>query len=121
MPLTVEEGGNVKFNATVIHTPGGSCGFQQEIKNVQLMKINPEFGVPNEQLLFCKTESMMTCSNSRVSLSRGNDPGFEFVFTLFRANISDSGIYEVRVEIIHPSSSSDESISKRFHLSISKA
>ena len=119
VPLTVEEGGNVKFNATVIHTPGGSCGFQQEIKNVQLMKINPKYGVDDEQLLFCDTESTMTCSNSRVSLSRGNDPGFEFVFTLSRANISDSGIYEVRVETKHPSSSSDESISKRFHLNIS--
>ena len=78
--LAIEEGGDVLFDAAVVHTPGGSCGFQQEIRTVQLVKINPEFGVPDELLISCNTDSV-TCSNSRVSLSRGNDPGYEFVFT----------------------------------------
>lgn len=79
--LCVVNSGNVHFDATVTHTSGGSCGFQQRITNVQLMKLNPELGVPDELLLSCDT-SMALCSNSRVSLSRGNDPGNEFVFAL---------------------------------------
>ena len=35
---TVGGGGNVSFNATVIHTSGGSCGFVQEITRVTLKK-----------------------------------------------------------------------------------
>ena len=116
VPLTVEEGGNVKFNATVIHTPGGSCSLRQEIRDVRLIKLNPEFGVDDEVLLFCNTASTMTCSNSRVSLSRGNDPGFEFVFTLSSAlHEIDAGMYQVNVEVQHPSASF-ALIMKRFSL-----
>ena len=118
--LSVEDGGDVSFDATVIHTPGGSCGFQQEITHVRLKKLNPAFGVDDDQLLSCAT-SKVSCGDSRVSLSRGNDPGYEFVFTLTGANISDSGMYKVEVEVVHPGtgSASDKNlIIKMFHLNV---
>ena len=53
-----------------------------------------------------------------MSLSRGNDPGYdsEFVFTLTGANISDSGIYEVEVEVTHPSTNALYIITKTFYV-----
>ena len=81
----------VCFIAIVTHTPGGSCGFQQRITNFRLMKLNPEFDISDELLLSCAM-SMVTCGNNRVSLSRGNDPGYEFVFMLTGANLNYSGI-----------------------------
>ena len=120
--LSVEEGGSVGFDATVMHTPGGSCGFRQKITNVQLIKINPEFGVENEQLLFCNiNRDSVMCSNSRVSLSRGNDPGYDFVFTLSGASSSDSGMYEVVVGLTVPGTGSDTSMTKMFRLNVTAA
>ena len=109
-------GGGVRFDATVTHTPGGSCGFRQTITNVQLMKINPKFEIDDELLLSCNTDSV-TCSNSRVSLSRGNDPGYEFVFTLNNALLGrDDGMYRVDVQVTHPTTSSSRPIMKSFTL-----
>ena len=122
-PLPVEEGKNATFNATVIHVGGGGCGFQQEIDHVRLLKINPQFGVDNELLLSCAIDdsSPTPCRNSRVSLSRGNDPDFdhEFVFTLVDA-VADmnSSLYEVIVDVIHPATSSLSSLSKMFRLEV---
>ena len=114
--LSVEEGGSVSFDAIVTHTPGGSCGFRQEITTVQLMKLNPEFGIPDEPLLSCDT-SMVTCSNSRVSLSRGNDPGYEFVFTLNNVSLDrDGGMYRVDVHVTHPATNTFDQIMKNFDL-----
>ena len=120
-PLSVEEGKNTTFNARVIHVGGGSCGFQQEIDHVQLIKINPQFGVDDELLLSCAIDdsSPTPCRNSRVSLSRGSDPGFEFVFTLVDAVADmDSSLYEVIVTVIHPVTSSVSLLSKKFHLEV---
>ena len=118
MSLSVDNGGDASFDAIVTHTTGGSCGFRQRITNVKLMKINREFGVSDELLLSCDTSMTTMCSNSRVSLSRGNDPGNEFVFTLTGTNINDSGMYEVVVDVIHPRSGSQGTITKKFHLNI---
>ena len=118
MSLSVDNGGGASFDAIVTHTPGGSCGFRQQITNVKLMKINREFGVSDELLLSCDTSMTTMCSNSRVSLSRGNDPGNEFVFTLTGTNINDSGMYEVVVDVIHPRSGSQGTITKKFHLNV---
>ena len=52
-----------------------------------------------------------------MSLSRGNKPGYEFVFTLTGANVGDSGMYKVEVEVLHPRTISDEII-KMFHLNV---
>ena len=115
--LTVEEGGSVSFDATVIHTPGGSCGFRQQIDTVQLIKLNPEFGVDDDLLLSCDTSSDRMCGNSRVSLSRGNDPGYEFVFTLNDASLErDDGMFRVSVHLRHPTTNTFERIEKDFVL-----
>ena len=114
--LTVEEGGSVHFDAIVTHTPGGSCGFRQEIRTVQLMKLNPVFGIRDDLLLSCDT-AMVTCSKDRVSLSRGNDPGYEFVFTLSNVSLDrDGGMYRVDVHVTHPATSTSEQIMKNFDL-----
>ena len=115
--LSVIEGESAKFNATVIHTPGGSCGIRQEITRVRLMKINERFGVDDVQLLSCPTERTL-CSDGRVSLDRGRDPGFEFVFTLSNAVDGDAGLYEVIVEGRHPSGGSTTQLRKRFNLDV---
>ena len=118
--LSIEDGGSVRFDATVTHTPtGGSCGFQQEVTNVRLMKINQEFGVSDELLLSYNTRSTtVTCSNGRVSLSRGYDPlGYDFIVTLANASsVEDAGLYKVDVFTQHPTTSSQEQITKIFSL-----
>ena len=115
--LFVEDGGDVSFDATVIHTHGGSCSFRQEIRYIRLKKLNLTFG-NDDLLLSCDTSLDQTCGNSRVSLSRGKKPGYEFVFMLTGANITDSGTYKVEVEVRHPMSNSDSSITKMFHLNV---
>ena len=114
--LTAVKGRSVEFDATVIHTPGGSCGFVQEITRVNLMKINEQFGVDDVQLLSCPISQTTLCSNGRVSLDRGRDPGHEFVFTLSNTVDNDTGLYEVVVEGRHPSTSSLTQLRKRFRL-----
>ena len=119
-PLSIVDGGSVSFDATVIHTPGGSCGFQQEIRLVRLTRLNPEFEVDDQLLLSCNINLKEPCMDSRVSLSRGNDPGNEFVFTLTGANVNDSKEYKVEVEVIHPSTNSQYTITKLFRLNVSR-
>ena len=118
IPLSVVSGRNVSFNATVIHTPGGSCGFKQEISCVILRKI--QFGmVNNELLLSCATSQTTACSRGRVFLNRDSDSSSEltFKFTLSNAfHDSDSGLYEVIVEGTHPATGSLTTITKRFQL-----
>ena len=53
-------------------------------------------------------------------LSRGNDPGYEFVFTLTGATVGDSGMYKVEVDVIHPRTISHDSIIKMFYLNVSE-
>ena len=117
--LSVEDGGSVSFDGITNYTRGGSCGFQQEITRVQLTKINPEFGVDDDLLLSCDV-AVVTCADRRVSLSRGNDPGYEFVFTLTGATVDDSGMYKVEVGVEHPRTGSSGSIIKMFHLNVSE-
>ena len=55
--LSVYNGGSVHFDAIVVHTPGGSCGFRQEINIYSsTKKLNPEF----DQLL--RTSQTQSCS-----------------------------------------------------------
>jgi hypothetical protein len=118
--LSTEDGGSVSFDATVTHTPGGSCRFRQEIKRVRLIKINPEFGIPDETLLSCgitRTETQCDRTSGRASLSRGNDPGYEFVFTLNNISLDrDDGMYTVYVELTHPTTGTLQRIGKKFIL-----
>ena len=112
--LSVTARGSVNLNATITHIPGGSCGFKQEITLVQLRK--RKIGHPNQLLLSCPTSSI-TCSSGRLSLDRGRDSGIEFMFTLSNANPNDAGEYEVTVEVVDPSTGSQQPlIKKRFDL-----
>ena len=117
IPLSVASGGNVSFNATVIHTPGGNCGFKQEVSRVILRKIQFETG-SSELLLSCAT-SQTACSRGRVSLNRDGDSRSELSFDFALSNTvhdSDSGLYEVIVEGTHPVTGSLTTITKQFQL-----
>ena len=113
--LSLYNGSSVHFDAIVVHTSGGSCGFRQEIDIVKLSRLNPD-----RVLLVCRQRLRESCTytvrNSRVSLSRGNDPGYEFVFTLTGADVSDSGMYEVEVQALHPSTHAVYIITKTFYV-----
>ena len=116
--LSATTGGSVPFNATVVHTTGGSCGFLQDIGNVRLIKTDALFSVPDRTLLSCSIspDNTAPCSNGRVSLDRGRDPGYEFIFTLSDVNASDAGTYEVVMEVRHPATLSSTDLSKKFRL-----
>ena len=120
--LSVYNRGSVHFDATVVHTLGGSCDFRQEIRGVRLIRLNPEFDVDDQLLLSCNIIRLnepcmpLIIRDSRVSLSRGNDPGIEFVFTLTGANVRDFKEYKVEVEVKHPSTNSQYTIIKIFRV-----
>ena len=117
IPLSVASGGNVSFNATVIHTPGGSCGFKQEVSRVILRKIQSETG--NSELLLSCATSQTACSRGRVSLNKDDNLKSELSFNFTLSNTiydNDSGLYEVIVEGTHPVTGSLTTITKRFQL-----
>ena len=122
-PLSIQEGRSVSFNATVVHTEGGSCGFLQRVERVQLVKIDPRFGVDDEVLLTCTIDesSLTPCQSGRVSLNRGNDPGLEFTFTLTDAVADeDSSLYRVTVATRHPTTGAISLLRKTFRLEVGK-
>ena len=124
-PLSIQEGGNATFNATIIHTEGGSCGFLQRVDYVELVKINPGFGIDDQVLLTCAIDdsSLIRCQfeSGRVSLNRGNDPGLELAFTLTDAVADeDSSLYQVTVAVRHPANSARSFLSKTFRLEVGK-
>ena len=121
VPLSVTAGESAMFNATVIHTPGGSCDFMQDITSIKLRKINEQFGVSNMLLFSCDTYQGAVCviNNHRLSLNRGRDPGLEFVFSLNNTvHNSDAGLYEVTVEGTNPVTNSLSTLTKRFRLEV---
>ena len=118
--LSVEDGGSVEFEAGVVFVQGGSCRLPQTIKRVTLEKINRQHGVADERILSCgiSVSQGTTCTGiSRASLDRGNEPGFEFAFTLNDASHErDAGQYRVTVEAQHPRTNTADKITKEFSL-----
>ena len=50
------------------------------------------------------------------SVSRGRDPGYEFVFTLSNVTASDAGTYDAILEVTHPATGSSSQLTKSFTL-----
>ena len=116
IPLSVESGENVRFKSTIIHTDGGSCGFKQEILRIALRKVQSGM-VHSELLLSCAISQTTGCSRGRVFLTSREGGSLNFNFILSNALPgSDSGLYEVVVEGIHPAAGSLTTITKRFQL-----
>lgn len=116
--LSVESGGNVSFDSTITYTPGGSCGFKQEISRITLRKLRSGM-VSNELLLSCAIGQTAGCSRGRVSLNRNNDASSELSFNFILSNAlpdGDSGLYEVIIEGVHPATGSLTTTTKRFQL-----
>ena len=115
IPLSVESGENVRFKSTIIHTDGGSCGFKQEILRIALRKVQSGV-VHSELLLSCAISQTTGCSRGRVFLTReGGLLTFNFILSNALPG-SDSGLYEVVIEGIHPATGSLTTITKRFQL-----
>ena len=123
--LSVRAGENITFNATVTHMSGGSCGFKQRVKCIELMKINDINDM--QSLSSCDfglgQEAPCNNVNNRVSLSGGRDPRYDFVFTLSNSihsdTESDSGLYQVSIRGKHPATDSHTEVTKTFHVTIS--
>lgn len=118
--LSVRVGENIKFNTTVIHTSGGSCGFKQKVQRIELMKLN---NVNIRSLSFCNFGPGQegTCNNNhdRVSVSRGRNPRHDFVFLLSNAILNiDSGVYQIAIWTEHPATGSLIEVTKTFHVTI---
>ena len=122
--VSVTAGHSAPFNATVVHIFGGSCGLLQNISNIELIKTNEQFVSSDITLRSCETQRDNTIctdsSSARVTLDRGNNPGFEFVFTLSNVTTSDAGMYKVDVTTKHPDTGSLLTISKSFTLQVGK-
>ena len=106
-------GGNVSFNATVIYTDGGSCGYLQMVSFIELRKTN-EIAGTSTILYFCDFEAG-PCSLriGTVIFSRGSSR-LEFILTLFNVTTNSIGTYEVIVGTSHPGYSFHEQIRKKF-------
>ena len=121
VPLLVTGGDSVKFNSTVVYTPGGSCDFVQPDTRIELMKISETFGISDVLLFACDTVEGAECTtnDNRVTLSRGNRLGLQFVFTLSHTiHNNDSGLYEVTVRGTNPADGSSTELKKRFRLQV---
>ena len=111
-------GGSVSFNATVIHIGGGSCGYQQNISFVKLIKINETTGERSKILYVCNygTDSCRPIGGSNVNLTKGRS-GFEFIFILSNVMADDIGTYVVIVEKQDPQDGGfNVELNKTFHL-----
>ena len=110
---------SVSFNATVIHIGGGSCGYQQTISFVKLIKINETTGERSKILHVCNFGTSGYCDpihGSNVNLTKGRS-GFEFIFTLSNVTADDIGTYVVIVEKRDPHSGAFSiKLNKTFHL-----
>ena len=116
-PISVTAGEDILFDAAVVHTTGGSCGFLQDISSVALYNTSTLQSVTDELLLRCPLSSNDPCSGNGVSLDRGERPGYDFVFTLSNANASAAGRYKVVVERFDAHSSSlVTSLTKEFQV-----
>ena len=111
-------GRSVSFNATVIHIGGGSCGYQQNIPIVKLIKINETTGERSKILYVCNNEtgSCRPIGGSNVNLTKGRS-GFEFIFILSNVMADDIGTYVVIMEKQDPQTgASVRKLNKAFHL-----
>ena len=109
---------SVSFNATVIHIGGGSCGYQQTISFVKLIKINETTGECSKILYVCNngTGHYGPIGGSNVNLTKGHS-GFEFIFILSNVTADDIGTYVVIVEKRDPQSGAFSiKLNKTFHL-----
>jgi hypothetical protein len=83
--ISVTAGENVYFNASIIHIPGGNCGFKQMISSVVLKNCT-------------NIDCMSLTGNTRVSSITSP----ERFFLLSNSTIHDSGVYQVIVTGINP-------------------
>ena len=122
VPISVTAGDSAMFNSTIVFTPGGSCDFVQSVTRIELVRLSEMFGVSDVLLHACNTAEGAECvtNNNRVTLSRGNRLGLQFVFTLHNTiQYSDSGLYEVTVRGINPADGSSTVLKKTFRLQVS--
>ena len=109
-------GENITINATVIYTPGGNCGFRQEIQHVELKYcISSTSNCTQSRLLWSVAvgqERTPTVDSLKVSWSAERD--LAYVFTLANASSSDFGLYQVTVKGRHPTTGQSITIQREY-------
>ena len=107
--------GSIEFDARIEYRHGGSCGIEQKIKVMFLEKVKGSGFV-----FVCSnlgsTSSRLCANRSRVSVSFQGSSKYDIKLTLNNLSKSDSGDYQVKVEVIEGSIYS--SITKTFNLTV---
>ena len=112
--ISFTAGENISFNASIIHISGGSCGFKQKIQRVELrLCINNTCTTQSPLLSFVNVDRA-TYYNSDVRVSLSEERDLAYVFSLSNATPDDSGLYQVTVMGIHPSSGDSTTIGREY-------
>ena len=102
--ISITAGESIHFNASIVHTQGGNCGFTQTISSLMLKHCED---------INCISGSTSLTTNARVSLST------ERVFILSNSTIEDSGVYQVVAISTNPQNGGqDTSIAKIFTVTV---
>ena len=104
--ISVTAGEDIHFNASIVHIPGGNCGFKQTIGNVDLRNCS-------------NTAGTSITGNDRISAT--TSPDIKRHYILSRSTIEDSGIYQVVATGINPRDgvqSKLESITKEYWVTV---
>lgn len=101
--VSVTAGENIYFNASIIHIPGGNCGFNQAIDSVVLKRCT------NND---CTSGSTLLTGNARVSQSP------ERLFTLSNSTTEDSGVYQVVATGINPQNGGQSTMEKTYWVTV---
>ena len=88
------------------------------MQRIELTKLNDVNVDLMQSLSSCELAGQETCKNDRVSLSRGRNQRYDFVFTLSNASHIDSGLYRVTIQGKHPATGSLTEVTKKFHVTI---
>ena len=109
----------ITFNTRVDYTGGGSLGFLQEIRRLQLYRGTDQLAA--NLLYTCDTNSQEECmSSGNVTVLQGDSGQKYDISVQLQLNESDSGTYTVIVDVFDPLIGADVAISKSFTVQISE-
>ena len=97
--ISVTAGESIYFNASIVYTQGGSCGFIQTISSLMLKR--------------CED---INCTSG--STSSGVSPSIGRIFILSNSTIEDSGVYQVVAIVRNPQNGGQTSIAKIFTVTV---
>lgn len=118
IPLTRETGDDVNFDTRVEYRNGGSCGVEQSIRLMILRQLGSET-VTHYICSNLGSNSRNPCSNrTRVSVMYHGGNKYDITLRLHNVKESDSGMYEVSVDLNDAYGGRRTTIIKTFELSV---